>query len=177
LSCCLSFAVLGSIEAAPETSVAVGPLTYYYLQEGYSEGATVSGTILAEDLDGDGLIERDFGELYDITINWSGNSLVSSFSWVWSEHQISLRFLWDTEDPVLGGGRGGDYFIGVPPWQYHWRWPGADYSVVRRPTETVDLSTAPLVITLIPEPSSLTLLGLGMMASVVLRHAKALGPQ
>lgn len=164
LSLFFSSSVLASSHAAQQN--------YSFLQEGYSEGATVSGVFSADDLNGNGLIESESGEVVTLTVDWSGNSIVSPFTLSYPETTAGFDFLWDTADPIMGGGAGGFFDFAVPPAQYRWRPPEADYSRVLRPRDGPDFSTAPLVISVVPEPSTFTLLGLGSLALMIRRRLK-----
>jgi hypothetical protein len=56
---------------------------YSFIESGFSEGATLSGTFTATDLDGSGAIEYLFTDLdpevTDFSATFSGNSIVDSF--------------------------------------------------------------------------------------------------
>lgn len=80
------------------------PIRYEFSQDGYEEGATVSGWFFADDLDGDGQIAQLGGvgsELVAFMMSFSGNSIVPAFNGGFSE---LFGLVWDL-DATLGNGR------------------------------------------------------------------------
>ena len=61
-------------------SMPVSATTYSFVQGGYSEGATISGSFTASDDNGDGQLDSFAGEIAAFSLQFSGNSLVSAFS-------------------------------------------------------------------------------------------------
>ncbi|MEM7522264.1 MAG: hypothetical protein AAF360_00575 [Pseudomonadota bacterium] len=55
-------------------------MTFKFSQDGYSEEAAVTGEFTGEDLNMDGVLSFDDGELSAFTASFSGNSLVDGFS-------------------------------------------------------------------------------------------------
>jgi hypothetical protein len=82
---------------------AANAAVYNFTQTGYEEGATISGSFVANDLTSNGKIEgtiySNFNEISAFTVSFSGNSLVSAFT-----HTLSdLEFLiYNTSRSVLG---------------------------------------------------------------------------
>lgn len=52
-------------------------LTFNFLQTGFADGATLSGRMVGEDVDGDGYLIAI--ELSDFELHWSGNRAVAAF--------------------------------------------------------------------------------------------------
>ena len=73
--------------------------TFTFCQEGYSEGAVVSGSFTGADDNLDGQLESN--ELTDITVNYSGNSLVGPLSFDLSN---LFGFVYDLDGGPLGDG-------------------------------------------------------------------------
>ena len=61
-------------------STSTSAITYNFYQDGYTDGAFVSGTFELEDYDLDGQLSSFEGELIDFSMAFSGNSLVNAFS-------------------------------------------------------------------------------------------------
>jgi hypothetical protein len=63
--------------------------TYTFTEGGFSEGATLSGSFTASDLDGDGVISYLFldllPEVTDFSASFSGNSLVAPFQLTYAD--------------------------------------------------------------------------------------------
>ena len=76
---------------------------YDFYQGGFTDGAFVSGTFTANDLDFDNQIStfEDAGELTDFTMSFSGNSIVSAFSVDFSTSNTEL--VYDLSDGVFIG--------------------------------------------------------------------------
>ena len=56
------------------------PMGYDFSQDGFDEGASVTGMFVAEDSNNNGQISSFNGEVSDFMMSFSGNSLVSAFS-------------------------------------------------------------------------------------------------
>jgi len=56
------------------------PIGFDFYQGGFDEGATVTGMFTGEDLDSNGHLSSFDGEVSSFMMDFSGNSLVSSFS-------------------------------------------------------------------------------------------------
>ncbi len=61
-------------------SMPVSATTYTFVQGGFAEGASISGTFTATDDDGDGQLDSFAGEISAFALQFSGNSLVPAFS-------------------------------------------------------------------------------------------------
>ena len=64
-------------------TAAAAPVTYTFTVGGFAEGATATGTVTAQDVNGDGFLEGGlfFGdEVTDASISFSGNSEVAAFA-------------------------------------------------------------------------------------------------
>ena len=56
------------------------PMSFDFIQEGFSEGAVVTGMFTGEDLDSNGQLSSFAGEISGFMMEFSGNSLVGMFS-------------------------------------------------------------------------------------------------
>lgn len=78
---------------------------YCFTQDGFDDGAVVTGWFVAEDTSGDGQISAFDGEVLDFSMDFSGNQLVPAFS---AGIADLFGLVWDLGDPILGDGLGGD---------------------------------------------------------------------
>jgi hypothetical protein len=76
----LKVAAVSLVSSAFCYSTAASALDLSFLQEGFDEGAFVTGTFSGEDLDNNGQLSSFRGEVTDFMMSFSGNSLVDRFS-------------------------------------------------------------------------------------------------
>jgi hypothetical protein len=57
------------------------PITIRFFQSGFTGGGSVSGTLVGEDLNGDGIINGIDGEFSGGSVSFSGNSILPAFNW------------------------------------------------------------------------------------------------
>lgn len=74
---------------------------YTFSQEGYSEGARISGWFEGEDFDHDGQIASFRDEVFNFHLEFSGNSLVPAFS---ADQTNPFALVYDTGSGWLGDG-------------------------------------------------------------------------
>src|SRR5262245_63899173 len=90
--CILFFSVVTFLYLATAPAFALGPVEQRYVmfQDGYSQGATVTGSFIGADLDGNGILVHfplqgspsppiAFDELSAFSMHFSGNSLSPAF--------------------------------------------------------------------------------------------------
>jgi len=109
---CFMLTSWGDVQALEDQPLVSQPLTFRFLQEGFAEGATVSGTFSGIDSDSNGILVHfslpdntpnegpiDFQELTTFSLQFSGNSLVPEF-------QLTLAdlfgFVFETQSGDLG---------------------------------------------------------------------------
>ncbi|MBD5780033.1 VPDSG-CTERM sorting domain-containing protein [Pelagicoccus sp. NFK12] len=72
----LYFVAILTLAATSSQAVSI---SYDFTQGGYEEGAVVTGSFTAEDINTDGQIDGFSGEVSDFSMSFSGNSLVAAF--------------------------------------------------------------------------------------------------
>jgi hypothetical protein len=82
--------------------VEVNPGEFEFTQDGYAEGAVVTGTFVGTDLDADGQLSSFDGELNGFAMNFSGNSLVPAFSM--GIPALVFALVYDLDGGPLGDG-------------------------------------------------------------------------
>lgn len=75
-----SAALIGAALAGAFLASTAQAREFTFSQDGFAEGATVTGTFRAFDMDGDGQISSFDGEVNGFTMSFSGNSIVPAFS-------------------------------------------------------------------------------------------------
>lgn len=97
-------------------SAAANAAVYEFSQGGYDEGATITGTFEANDLDGSGQIDvgnaplPGFGEVSAFSLSFSGNSLVAPFSHSLSDLTV---LVYNVGTPFLGDEISGAFQEGI----------------------------------------------------------------
>lgn len=165
----LSFLATGLLLAASQN---VSAISYTFTQDGYSEGATISGTFEGTDIDMDGQLVY-FGsgsEITDFSMTFSGNSIVAAFS---LDFPDLWGFVYDIGSDFLGDGLTGEiegiaasdgiygYETGQGPQLMD---GGIIYYIIAGPITGGQNETQNLVVVnrAVPEPATLVLMGLGL---------------
>ncbi|WP_262965546.1 VPLPA-CTERM sorting domain-containing protein [Methylobacter psychrophilus] len=151
---------------------------YNFTQTGYEEGASISGSFSASDVNSDGWISgaswSNFTEISDYTVSWSGNSLVSAFTHIFADltalnYQPSRTELGDVDPEIIASNwfttTGFIYVSGV----------GAGSqggSVLNMALGTESLTTNLIQVTpaAVPVPAAIWLFGSAMAGFIGLRH-------
>jgi hypothetical protein len=149
-------------------------LSFTFSQGGYSEGAVVTGTFSGVDLDLNGQLAGFGGdEISAFSMSFSGNSIVSAFS-LGIDDLFGL--VYDLGTPFLGDGLTlGIEGIGATGSQFEYETGqgplGTNGGFVGNLDPSVTDSTE-LLVSVVPEPSTLTLFALGLvgMAAVSRRR-------
>ena len=179
LKFCVSV-VLALAAVIGATEVSAGPISYRLFQDGFTDGATLSGKITVDDIDGNGVVEGGFifgSEVRDVAAFFSGNSLVPVTSFDLSD---LFGFIWfpsrgpaigdDLDSPTEGLAFGGlvvVYLSGYGPNGV----PGG--FLVDTFTGAQDSTLAIAQLSRIPEPGTVGLLGVGLVAICYRRLARA----
>jgi hypothetical protein len=158
-------------------SQSASAIPYTFTQDGFSEGATITGMFAGDDLNNDGqLVFGPGSELTDFSMSFSGNSIIPAFT-------LTLADLWgfvyDIGTPFLGDGITGyvegigassatvEYTTGQGPNMF-------DGAVINYATGATDGSQNLVVVNAVPEPASLLLMGIGLAGfGVASRKKKA----
>lgn len=83
------------------SSINAAPVGYNFIQNGYDEGAFVTGMFWGDDLNNDGQLSWFQGEVTDFMMDFSGSSLVGSFSLNFSQ---LFGLVYDLDGGPLGDG-------------------------------------------------------------------------
>lgn len=185
------------LSAAPAVAVDTN-LLYTFFQDGYSEGATVSGAFSGIDLDGNGLLVHfpaDGGgppiehlELTSWSMHFSGNALSPAFDLTLSDlfgfvYEIGSNGIGDdpafdptiNQDLIEGIGAIGDahfYSSGLGPNSFIGGYVGGeiDFSDVDDlENHVLDSSPNLALVTRVPEPAVGVLLAFGLAAASIVR--------
>ena len=181
----LALAICAGLGAGASPASALTNLSYTYFQDGYSEGATVTGAFSGNDLDGNGLLINfpsgpppvEFQELTSWTMHFSGNALSPAFDLTLDDlygfvYEIGSAGIGDDPafEPTLNrnliegiGAFSADHFYssGLGPNQMIGGFVGAeiDFSDLNNlAAHALDTSENLALVTLVPEPASITLL-------------------
>ncbi len=155
-------------------SANAAPVSFNFTQDGYDEGATISGTFAGEDLDNDGQLTSFNGELTNFTMSFSGNSLVSAFTLGFAD---LWGFVYDLPSGPLGDGLTGaiegigagnsmfDYVAGPGPFAEC----GIGFdcaSVTDFATGAASFSNQFVMVSAVPVPAAVWLFGSGLLGLV-----------
>ncbi len=148
------------------------PLQYTFAQDGYAEGASITGSFAGTDLNNDGQLSSFQGEISDYSMSFSGNSIVDAFSHTFSDfgqlvYIIGTPFIGDdfigeregiASGPLFGPDHPFSYMTGLGPMRYgHGR-------VTNNTTLAFDsdYTSNPATVTLVPEPATVALMSIGL---------------
>lgn len=139
--------------------------TYSFAQGGYAEGASISGTFVAEDLDGNNQLNSLLAEVQDFSLSFSGNSLVEAFTLSFAD---LITLVADLDGGPIGarrtvaaeaiGANSALYSFLAGPGLVDACGSGAPCAFVQRFGGGFDASTEPVNFQVIPVPGSLALL-------------------
>ncbi len=150
-------ACLAGLAATPARA-----LTVQLFQDGFADGATLSGQLSGEDADGDGYLVAV--ELSSFALHWSGNRAVAAFDQGMDERASLYLHLGTMRLEHLATlTQTGD---GERLFSYDsYGWPGYDIPgrVLDERAQTLSLSWQPMTLTAaVPEPQALWLLAAGL---------------
>tara|TARA_R110002049_G_scaffold309268_1_gene519506 strand:+ start:7475 stop:8026 length:552 start_codon:yes stop_codon:yes gene_type:complete len=163
----LKFLVFVCVSLASVTSSSAGVIGFNFSQDGYEEGASVTGMFVGEDLDMNGQLSSFTGEITDFMMDFSGNSLVPAFS---AGSADLFGLVYDlNEGPVLGDGVLGDiegigvtvigngftFTAGAGPGPF----PGGMISTFASASSTLNNVIVTPKQLVVPEPASLAIWG------------------
>ena len=98
---CFSLVILATCCVSVTTSNAA-VMGYNFSQDGFDEGAIVTGMFTVDDLNGDGQSSSFLGEVLSFMMDFSGNSIVPAFS---ANFPDLFGLVYDLNDgPILGDG-------------------------------------------------------------------------
>ena len=157
--------VLIGILALVGASQPASALSFTFIQNGYSEGAQITGSFEGLDLDENGQLSSFEDEIFAFSVTFSGNSLVPAFTLGMEDNFFAL--VYDIGSGFLGDGTAldeegisatmdsFDYVTGQGP-------TGLDGGEV---TNFIGLDTTAqlVVVTQVPEPTTSILLALGLV--------------
>jgi hypothetical protein len=160
--------------AAPSASASASPLlSFTFSQDGYADGAFVSGSFAGRDLDADGML---FGyEITQFSLSFSGNSEVGAFTHTKRqlngiEYLIGSSVIGDIDIGGLASNTSGSSGFSFGSFQ----WP--DYSIAGLVTDLdtgLTTQTDHLIqVSAVPEPGTWALMlgGLGMCGLISRRR-------
>lgn len=102
--------MLAIVLASSAGAASVSGSTYTFLQEGFSQGATIAGSFSGTDLDGNGRLSHGAGEIDGFNLTFTGNALVGPFTLGMGD---LIALVWDIGSSHLGDGVGdGSLFDG-----------------------------------------------------------------
>lgn len=175
---CSMFALCISISPG----INAAPVAYDFIQNGYEDGAFVTGTFLGEDLDSNGqLSSANQGEVTILTMSFSGNNLVGSFSLGTTEPDFFGGLVYDLDGGPLGDGLNGSIEgIGVESGGYLYMTgqgpSGMDGGVISYDEFSSSTSTDELVqvslSTVVPVPAAVWLFGSGLLGLAGMARCK-----
>lgn len=149
------------VVALAGTSTRATALSFTFSQSGYSQGATVTGTFSGTDLNLDGQLVSFHGEITGFSMSFSGNATVAAFS-------LGLADLFGVVYDLGSGFLGDGAIEGIAATD-----PNFNYQTGQGPTSSnggfvQDLNTLAIdntsqLVTIVPEPTTLVLVGLGMV--------------
>lgn len=179
----LSLIALAAAAVLPG-AVQAAPLSYSFEQTGFDEGASVTGSFSAEDLDSNGVVSLDDGEIFDFSLNFSGNSVLEAFNLVFGD----LTYFVYNLDGLLGelfddegidAANAGYQYAGGPGSFFTECGQGFDCAWAAGPNAGQDAFSAQLIsVTLdstdVPEPAAGLLLLTGLLGTgLLLQRRKA----
>jgi hypothetical protein len=155
------------------SSVDAAPISFNFSQVGFDEGASVTGIFTGEDLNNNGQLSQFDGEVSDFMMDFSGNSLIPSFSLSFFD---LTGLVYDLDGGPLGDGL-----------TLHIEGIGADsglfyYSTGQGPLGTdggqvtdfinTSMSSELVVISTAPIPAAIWLFGSGLLGLVGMARRK-----
>ncbi|MEI6336458.1 MAG: PEP-CTERM sorting domain-containing protein [Methylococcaceae bacterium] len=151
---------------------------YTFTQTGYEEGASISGSFSASDVNSDGWIKgsifSNFTEISDFTVSWSGNSLVSAFTHTLADlsflnYQPSRAVLGDADPEIIASNwfttTGFIYVSGVGAGSQ-----GGSALDMTRGTESLTTNLIQVTPAAVPVPGTIWLFGSAMAGFIGLRR-------
>jgi hypothetical protein len=162
------------------TLVNAAPLSFNFTQSGFEEGASVVGMFTGEDLNADGQLSEFSGEITSFMMEFSGNSLVSSFSLGFAD---LFGLVYDLDGGPLGdgfsldiegiGADSGIFLYEVGPGPVGECGVGIDCASI---SDGVNISSSKQLVLVspkvVPIPAAVWLFGSGLMAIVGFRKSK-----
>ncbi len=157
-----------------------GLIGFNFSQGGFDEGADVTGIFYGQDLDGNGQLSSFAGEITYFSMSFSGNSIVGAFSLGFLD---LFGLVYDLDGGDLGdgisldvegiGAFGGRYEYAAGPGPFGICGIGLDCAYVFDfDTGAETLSQELVLISRIPEPGTLALLGIGLLGMGLSRRRK-----
>jgi hypothetical protein len=97
----VSTALMWTVSAAN-----AAPVAFSFTQSGFAEGAEVTGTFAGEDIDMDGQLSSFQGEVTNLSVSFSGNSIISAFAL--DSSSAFWAVVYDLNNGPLGDANDGD---------------------------------------------------------------------
>jgi len=154
------------------------PISYTFEQAGFDEGAGVTGSFLAEDLDANGLVSLDDGEIFDFSLAFSGNSILQTFSLMFADLTYFVYNLDGAigelfDDEGIEAGNGGFQYVAGPGSFFTECGQGFDCAWAGGPNAGEDAYSAGLIDVAmtsaqVPEPAAGALLLTGLLGTTLL---------
>lgn len=163
----MHLAFLAYFVSTPSVSLAID---FVFIHEGFADGAVITGSFSGVDLNGDRQISGFENEITDFFMAFSGNSIIPAFT---DDFSNLFGLVYDLDEgPVIGDGFISSIEgISVQSFDYNYTtgngpgpFPGGE--IIDITNSITDSSALNAIVTVVPEPSAVAIMLLGLIGLV-----------